>query len=392
MTHIKRRNFVKAASISALSCLLPFASKAGTLAQTAAPISDSDSIYLINSGILYRPEDYLKQLQLIQQQTPITRDFYGAGGTMKTLLDKFCEITGKEAAIYMPSGTLANQLAIHTLAADNPKVMVQESSHVYRDEADAAQTIFNKRLIPLGKGQANFSLEELQQSIAWHKSEEAFDAPVGAVSIETPVRRFDCAYFPLEEIRKITTYCREQGIKTHLDGARLHIAAAYTKSTVLDYAKNFDTVYMCLYKYLGAQGGAVLCGDKSLIDKMHHLTKVHGGGIFTNWSNAAMALYHLERIDKAIHDSILKSNALFKDLNQLSGIQISPMKMGTNIFNITYDKSVDTLKMVKYLRGEAGIILGQPKADRIGNVSVNETILRRDNAAIVTAFSKALKA
>ena len=392
MTHIKRRNFVKAASISALSCLLPFASKAGALAEIAAPVNDGDNIYLINSGILYKPAEYIQQLQLIQQQTPITRDFYGAEGTMKTLLDKFCEITGKEAAIYMPSGTLANQLAIHVLSAGNPKVMVQESSHVYRDEADAAQTIFNKRLIPLGKGQANFSLEELQQSIAWHKNEEAFEAPIGAVSIETPVRRFDCTYFPLEEIRKIAAYCREQGIKTHLDGARLHIATAYTKSTVLEYAKNFDTVYMCLYKYLGAQGGAVLCGDKSLIDKMHHLAKVHGGGIFTNWSNAAMALYHLERIDKAIADAMLKSNALFKDLNKLRGIQINPIKMGTNVFNITYNKSVDTVKMAKYLRSEEGIILGQPTANRTGHVSVNETILRRDNAAIVKAFSKALKA
>ncbi|WP_436488533.1 threonine aldolase family protein [Chitinophaga sp. ARDCPP14] len=391
MTYIPRRHFLKAASLSALAGALPLVSKAAPHFDNMDPDKDSERIYFINDGIFYRPADYIQQLQLIQQQHPITRDFYGTDGTLKELLDKCCEITGKEAAIYMPSGTLANQLALQVLSGDHPKVMVQESSHVYRDEADAAQTVFNKRLIPLGKDQAAFTLEELKQAISWHKTEEAFEAPVGALSIETPVRRFSNTFFPLEDITAITAYCREQGIKTHLDGARLHISAAFTGNKVIDYTKNFDTVYLCLYKYLGAQGGAILCGEKKVIDKMPHLLKVHGGGIFTNWGNAAMALHHLQDIDDVLQASIKKAQALFKELNNISGIKITARERGTNIFDLHFDKQVDTVKAAKWLREEKGIIVGQPQAYGASRMMVNPTILRRDNAAITTAFSSALR-
>lgn len=391
MTYLQRRHFLKAASLSALAGTLPWVSKAAAWQHNANPEKDSERVYFINDGIFYRPVDYIQQLQLIQQQHPITRDFYGSDGTMKELLDKCCEITGKEAAIYMPSGTLANQLALQVLSGDHPKVMVQESSHVYRDEADAAQTIFNKRLIPLGKDKATFTLDELKQAISWHKTEEAFEAPIGALSIETPVRRFSNSFFPLEDIMAITAYCRGLGIKTHLDGARLHISAAFTGAKVIDYTKNFDTVYLCLYKYLGAQGGAVLCGEKKVIDKMPHLLKVHGGGIFTNWGNAAMALHHLQDIDKVLEESIRKSASLFKELNNISGIKITPRERGTNIFDLYFDKQIDTVKTAKWLREEKGIIVGQPQSYGASRMTVNPTILRRDNAAITDAFSKALR-
>lgn len=391
MTSIQRRHFLKAASLSALAGALPLISKAAPLPNNIDPEKDSERVYFINDGIFYKPVDYIQQLQLIQQQHPITRDFYGTDGTLKELLDKCCEITGKEAAVYMPSGTLANQLALQVLSGDHPKVMVQESSHVYRDEADAAQTIFNKRLIPLGKDKAVFTLDELQQAISWHKTEEAFEAPVGALSIETPVRRFSNSFFPLEDITAITAWCREQGIRTHLDGARLHISAAFTGTKVIDYTKNFDTVYLCLYKYLGAQGGAILCGEKKVIDKMPHLLKVHGGGIFTNWGNAAMALYHLEDIDKVLQESIRKSEALFKELNNIGGIKITARERGTNISDLYFDKQIDTVKTAKWLREEKGIIVGQPQSYGASRMTVNPTILRRDNAAITDAFSKALR-
>ncbi|WP_142682827.1 threonine aldolase family protein [Chitinophaga polysaccharea] len=366
MTYIQRRHFLRAASLSALAGALPWASKAAPRRNNVNPEKDSERVYFINDGIFYKPVDYIEQLQLIQQQHAITRDFYGSDGTMKELLDKCCEITGKEAAIYMPSGTLANQLALQVLSGDHPKVIVQESSHVYRDEADAAQTIFNKRLIPLGKDKAAFTLEELKQAISWHKAEEAFEAPIGALSIETPVRRCSNSFFPLEDINTITAYCRELGIKTHLDGARLHISAAFTGTKVIDYTKTFDT-------------------------KMPHLLKVHGGGIFTNWGNAAMALHHLQDIDKVLEESIRKSNALFKELNKIIGIKISPKERGTNIFDLYFDQQIDTIKTAKWLREEKGIIVGQPQSYGASRMTVNPTILRKDNAAITDAFSKALR-
>lgn len=350
---------------------------------------DSEAVYFINDGIFYRPEDYLKKLQEINTAKPIERDNYASGGTMEKLLQKFTQITGKEAAIYMPSGTLANQLAIQVLSGANTKAFVQETSHVYRDEGDAAQTLFNKRLIPLAKNASHFTLDELKRSINEHKAGEYVPGNVGVISMETPVRRCDNQAFPFDEMKRISGWCRSQGYRLHLDGARLHMATAYTGIPVRAYAELFDTVYLCLYKYLGATGGAVLCGDASIIQSMHHLVKIHGGSIFTNWTNAAIALHHLEDIDHTMGDIIKKSDSLFKDFKKL-GLSIQKMENGTNLSKIQLPGGFDPDRLNKRLRASHNIIFGNPREDGFVHIKANPTLLRRSNELIIDAFKEAL--
>ncbi|MFI5451491.1 threonine aldolase family protein [Pedobacter sp. UC225_61] len=391
MSAYKRRDFLKLSSLSALPLIasaVPFNTFASEKIQ---PLSkDSEAVYFINDGIFYRPEDFINKLQEINTTAPIERDSYGEGGAIEKLLKKFIEITGKEAAVYMPTGTLANQLAISVLCGDNTKAFVQETSHVYRDEADASQTLFNKRLIPLAEGKAHFTVEQLKKSVNYHKEGEVFVAGVGTISIETPVRRCDNQAFPLDEIKKISAYCKEQGFKMHLDGARLHMATAFTNTTVKEYASYFDTVYMCLYKYLGATGGAVLCGDKAVIDQMPHLIKIHGGGIFNNWPSAAVALHHLNAIDETMEKIKIKSKELFDQFNQLKGIKVSPIENGTNQFNVLLDKGIDPVKLNTRLRGEHTIVFGLPQKDGFVKIKVNATLLRRDNKLILDSFKEAI--
>jgi threonine aldolase len=391
MSAYKRRDFLKLSSLTALPFLASAAMPLNTFAANKTKYSkDSEAVYFINDGIFYRPEDFINKLQEINTANLIERDSYGEGGAVEQLLKKFIDITGKEAAVYLPTGTLANQLAINQLCGTNTKAFVQETSHVYRDEGDAAQTLFNKRLIPLAEGKAHFTLEELKTSIKYHKEGEVFAAGVGAISIETPVRRCDNQAFPLEEIKKISAYCKEQGYKMHLDGARLHMATAFTNTTVKEYSAYFDTVYMCLYKYLGATGGAVLCGDKVLIDQMHHLIKIHGGGIFTNWPSAAMALHHLNTIDNVMEKIKVKSADLFNQFRQLKGIKVNPVVNGTNQFNVSLSDGIDPVKLNTRLRGEHNIIFGQPKEDGFVKIKVNPTLLRRDNQTIMESFREAI--
>src|SRR5687768_6497585 len=156
----------------------------------------------------------------------------------------------------MPSGTMANQFAIAVLSDENTKVFVQDTSHVFRDEADAAQSVFGKRLLGLAPGKTYFTADELQ---AAHKNlpiDEHIPGEVGAVSIENPNRRMNGTIVPVDEISRISEYCRKQNIPLHLDGARIFIASAYTGVSVKTYASYFDTIYISLYKYFGASGGA----------------------------------------------------------------------------------------------------------------------------------------
>ncbi len=392
MSNFNRRKFLKLSSLSVLPVFpasIPFVASAKET--KTKPAVDTERVFFVNDGPMYRPTEYLAKLEEINKATPIQRDFYGEGGVIDQLTKKFAAITGKESCIYMPSGTMANQLAIAVLSGENTKVLVQDTSHVYRDEADAAQSVYNKRLIPLAKEQPHFTIEELQSAIQYIDQNEVFKSGIGAVSIENPVRRNDGRMFPLEEIKKISAYCKSHGYKLHLDGARIYLASAWSGISVEEYASYFDTVYISLYKYLGAGGGAVLCGDKAVIGKMQHLVKIHGGTVFSNWTNAAMALYHLDGLDTRLKNTVEKSKELFGLMNQLPEMKVTPLDNGTNIFDLQLKATIDSAKLSRTLREEHNIFLGQKNDKGIVKLMINETLLLRDNKSIIESFKTVLK-
>jgi threonine aldolase len=390
---VNRRAFLRTTGISALPLVAPFIPALGaTGKQNPLPPATGPTVSFTGDSLMYDPAGYISKLQEINAAAPIGQDFYGNGGAVQALEKKFMEVTGKEKAIFMPSGTMANQLAILVLSGENTKVFVQETSHVYRDEADAAQSVHNKRLIPVAKGQAGFTVEELQQAVDYHRQGEVFASGMGVVSIENPVRRADGRFIPLDELKKIAAYCRKEGFKMHLDGARIHMASAWSGVSIAEYASLFDTVYISLYKYLGAAAGAMLCGDKAVIDKMTHLMKIHGGTMFGNWTNAAMALHHLDGMETRMLQARKRGEELIAQLNQLQGIKISPLQFGTNIYEMQIAKGIDIVKMGTALAKDHNIRIRRPNAEGLGQFMINESVLSQDVSTMVNAFKLALQA
>jgi threonine aldolase len=391
---MNRRHFLQLSGLSTLPVVtgtLPIAASAWLPNQPQLP--DPSIVWFTRDGPRLAPDQYIALLGEINKTKPIKSDAYGEGGVVADLLSKFMELTGKEAAIYMPSGTLANQLAIAVLSGPNSKVFVQETSHVFRDEADAAQSIYGKRLMPLAKGSYAFTLQDLQQEIKDVEKEEYFKTGVGAVSIEIPVRRCNAQVFPIDELKQISAWCREKGYKLHLDGARLHLASAWSGIPVKEYASLFDTVYMCLYKYLGASSGAVLCGSKEQIAPMEHLVKVHGGAMYQNWTNASIALHHLQGLEDRLTAAKNTWEKLTTPLNSIGAFKIQTIPNGCNIFHIKMNPGYDGKKLAESLSSEHAIRLPTPDdADGAIHLHVNETLLQRDPNAIVTAFSAAAAA
>jgi threonine aldolase len=382
-----RRQFIKSGS-AVLPALLPFS---GGMA--AGPSSTPENDEVVNfflDGKMFDPSEYLVELQKANANAAIVKDRYGVGGAVEQLERKFAEITGKERAIFMPSGTMANQLAIAVLSGDNAKVIVQDTSHVYRDEADAAQTVFGKRLVPLAEGEAFFTAERLKNYIGELPNEEVFQSGIGAVSIENPVRRADGRVVPLEEIRKVSEFCAANKIKLHLDGARLFMASAWTGISVREYSSYFDTVYISLYKYLGASAGAVLCGNASVIDKMPHLIKVHGGAMYGNWANAAMALHRLDGFEKRTKEAIQRSGVIFTELNKIRGITISPLQGGTNIYSMKLSAAIDGKKMREKLNKDHQILMPRLLDGNQMLITINETLLNQSADKLISAFKASL--
>ncbi len=388
MSKINRRSFLKSSAALAVPAFIPagIVSASSLFPEGNTPLP----VKFFGDGEMFEPADYLSTLQKVNTTSPIARDRYGSGGAVEALEKKFVEITGKESAVFMPSGTMANLLALSVLSGESTKVFVQETSHVYRDIGDAAQSAFSKRLLPLAKDEPYFTLEELQQAIDGLAEREALSSGAGAVSIENPVRRKDGRSVPLEEIKKISAYCRSKNMKLHLDGARIYIASAWSGVPIKEYASYFDTIYISLYKYLGASAGAILCGDKSVIGKMPHLIKVHGGSMYSNWPNAAMALHRLDGIDTRFQDTVKRAGELVTSLNKISGIKISSLPGGTNIYSLDLAKEIDAVKLQEKLNKDFNIRIPRANEKNHAMISMNETLLYQSAEFVIQAFSKSI--
>lgn len=390
MPFASRRIFLKLSGLSLLPAIIPASNLLANPKKTIPFFTDEPVIKFFGDGEMFEPPVYINLLNKINTTTPIEKDRYGDGGAVAALEKKFEKITGKQKAIFMPSGTMANQLAIAVLSGSNTKVFVQDTSHVYRDEADAAQSVFQKRLMPLAKDATYFTAAMLQQAVELLGQQEVFNSGIGAVSIENPVRRADGKMIPAAEIKKISEYCRANNIKLHLDGARIYMAAAWSGISIKEYASYFDTIYISLYKYLGAAAGAILCGDKKVIDTMPHLIKIHGGSMYGNWANAAMALHRLQGIEIRLQDTVARASVLFAALNKISGITVTALHDGTNIYQMQLAKNIDGKKMQTVLRTNFNIRMPMPDATNKVLLTVNETLLYRDVEFIAKAFKNSI--
>ena len=321
----------------------------------------------------------------------MNQDSYSQGGTVEELEKRFAETLGKEAAIFMPTGTLANHLAIRALCGGKPRAVVQEQSHLYNDTGDCVTYLSGINLIPIGPNLTCFTLEELKAAVEASESGRVAN-PIGAVMIESPVRRRMERVVPIEEMTVITDYCRALGIGTHLDGARLYMMSAATGIGIQEYSSLFDTVYVSLYKYFGAPFGAILAGESSLIDGMFHTRRMFGGGLAQAYFVAALALQGLDGFEERFLAALKKGRELFGILNQMPGIEIKELEHGSNVFPLVFAPSVDVDNVIAVL-DRCGISLyADQESGAYSRLTVNTTILRKSNDTILRAFEDALAA
>jgi len=205
-----RRDFFKIGGLSTIPLLIPpmaYGMSHAPDVQKDIPDGGKPAVNFIYDGPMFSPRDYLAKLNEIDLTNTIEIDYYSSGGVTKALEDEFARITGKEKAIYLPTGTMANQLAIKLLNGSNTKVIVPDNSHVYRDEADAAQSVHNLRLIALGKDKAYFTRKDVEETIKYLDENEVFKSGLGTVMIENPIRRADGTVIPIEIIKGQDSYC-----------------------------------------------------------------------------------------------------------------------------------------------------------------------------------------
>lgn len=355
-------------------------------------IKSSGKVNFQFDGLALSPGESIEMLAGIQRSANISGDYYSNGGVVQQLEIEMARVLGKEKAIFMPSGTLANHIAIRNLAAQDKRILVQAKAHIYNDSGDCLQNLSGLNVIPLespGEESAGFTLAQVQSSIK-ESAEGKVRTGIGVVSIESPVRRSNGMVVPWGEIETVVNYAKENGIRTHLDGARLFIAAAYKGMTAAEYSAPFDTVYVSLYKYFNAPFGAILAGTSQFIDGLLHQRRMFGGGLNEAWMPSALALHSLKGFYKRYQSVIEITGELNSLLNQLDGVSIETLPNGTNVYRMVLDEAIDPVALRKALL-EQNIVFPVPDDTFNGfYFKTNESLLNQDLAELLIRFKAAL--
>jgi threonine aldolase len=350
----------------------------------APPAAAEQRVFLTGDGANLSTTEYARLLAALTA-TDTKADAYLQGGPVEDLESRFAKLLGKERALFLPTGTLANHLAVRLLAGERRHVLVQEESHLYRDEGDCAQALSGLNLVPLAAGKATIKAAEIVEAVD-RAGAPPYPVPVGAISIESPVRRTLGQAFDFEEMKKISALAREKKIGLHLDGARMYLASAYTGIAPATYSALFDTVYVSLYKYFNAPFGAVLAGPEPLIDAARILRHQFGGAVLHAWQSAAVALHYLDGFEERYQRAVRSGEELLGRLEQ-KNIRVHRIEAGTNIFQLEFPSAPDAAFQRRL--ADRGIIIGRPPAQGPLNIQVNETILRRSAADIADELVKA---
>jgi len=349
---------------------------------------EPDVVVFAGDGEPRSPEMHAARLAEISATKGIEPDRYALGGVVEELEKRFADIFGKPAAIWLPTGSMANHLALRRHAGIAGRVIVQEQSHVYHDEGDSLQRLGSLNVIPLGHGRTGFTVEELERAIDESVNGRVVN-PIGALQIESPVRRQAGKMVSFDDMQKITALCREREIPTHLDGARLYMMSAATDISIRDYADLFDSAYVSMYKYFGAPFGAILAGTEEFIEGMYHERRMYGGGLSSASLPAALALDGVDGFEERFDRAMTQAAELFEELNEITGVEINTFESGSNNHEIHLDESIDSFEFASAL-AEHDVFMNNATTEwRNMLLQVNTTILRKPNSEILEAFADA---
>jgi threonine aldolase len=348
---------------------------------------DDRTVHFRSDGVALSPAEYAELLTGLAGNGGIAADEFSRDGAVAALEERMAALLDKETAVFLPSGTLANHLALRLLTKRGRRVLVQRESHIYNDTGDCAQELSGLTLIPL----APFSLAQVEAEFA-REAEGRVATPIGAISIESPVRRLHGEVFDFAEMQRIAAFACEQGIGLHFDGARVFLASAYTGIAPAAYAALFDTAYVSLYKYFNAGGGAVLAGPRQLLEGLYHQRRMFGGSLRQAWPYAAVALYYLDGFSERFQRAATASETLFRALREQPGCQVLRSDASTNVTRLRISSKDATGLPERLYRCGIAIRPAMTASSEHAEFELftNETILRRPIAEIIHAFVEAL--
>ena len=280
----------------------------------------------LRSDTVTKPTEAMREAMA---KAEVGDDVYGEDPTVNRLQDMAAGLLGKKAALFVPSGTMANQLAIRIQTQPGQEVIAESKAHIVRYEQGAAGALAGVQLHWVVGDRGIMGPEQIEAAI---RPTDPHSIQTALICLENTHNSGGGTIYPLATIQRIRTLASAHRIPMHLDGARLFNAVAATTLPPAAYAQHFETVSLCLSKGLGAPvGSLLLTNDPALIDKAKRFRRMYGGAMRQAGILAAAGIYALDHHVGRLKDDHDNAKRLARKLQQISAITINPQHVDTNI-------------------------------------------------------------
>jgi threonine aldolase len=323
-------------------------------------------------------------MRQIMAAAEVGDDVFRDDPTVIKLEQKVAQILGKEAALYVPSGTMANQVSLRVLCNPGDEVICERKSHIVNDEVAAAAAVSGIMLCPLDGDGGKLSSEQVQD--AYHQP-DIHRPNSRLLALENTHNRAGGKVLDLEYLAQMADIAKDLGLGYYLDGARLWNAAIALNVPPAKIAAQFDMVSVCFSKGLGAPIGSAITGSRANIEKARRIRKMFGGGMRQVGIIASAALYALENNYERIKDDHARAKKLAIGLAQINGIFINPNEIQTNIviFRIEKPQSPFLQKMAD--QGVLMVAFGKNLVRAVLHLDISE----EDIPIAISAAAQAIK-
>lgn len=281
-------------------------------------------------------------------------DVFGEDPTVLRLQERVAALLGKEAALFVPSGTMSNQICVKAHTQPGDELLCEATCHIYQYEAGGPAVLSGVMCRTL---EGDYGILEPEQFLDKVRPINDHLVRTRLVCLENTHNRGGGRVFPLDKVKAITAWAREHGLICHLDGARLWNAVVATGIAPAEWASHFDTVSVCFSKGLGAPVGSALVGPKEFVTRARKIRKLFGGGMRQAGFLAAAALYALDHHIDRLADDHKNARLIAQAITDTPGLRLDPPRVETNIIWFEADPEVGTATDVAAALKQRGVLV-----------------------------------
>lgn len=280
----------------------------------------------LRSDTVTKPTDEMREAMA---RAEVGDDVYLEDPTVNRLQEMAAEMLGKEAALFVASGTMGNQICIRVHTQPGQEIIVEERSHIFNYEMGAMAVVSSVMPRPVRGEDGVLDWPTIQS--AFRPPSAYYVAQTGLLALENTHNLASGSVTSLGRMREICDQAHAAGLPVHLDGARIFNAATALGCSAAEIAQSFDSVMFCLSKGLSAPVGSIIAGSRSFIDRALAVRRMFGGGMRQVGVIAAAGIVALEKMVTRLKEDHANAQFLAKEIAQISGIDIDPEKVQTNI-------------------------------------------------------------